>query len=41
MIGIWNDEELSINWGLKNSEIIVSEKDKKLISFSEFNSPFE
>ena len=37
---IWNDKTLSIDWRLNKSEIIVSEKDKNLIPFSELNSPF-
>jgi dTDP-4-dehydrorhamnose 3,5-epimerase len=37
---IWNDPNLSIDWGFNKSELIISEKDKKLISFSDFNSPF-
>ncbi len=37
---IWNDPNLSIDWGFDKSELIISKKDKKLISFSDFNSPF-
>ena len=37
----WNDIKLNIKWGLKESEIIVSEKDTKLPLFSEFESPFQ
>lgn len=37
----WNDIKLNIKWGLKESEIIVSEKDTKLPLFSEFKSPFQ
>ena len=37
---IWNDPNLSIDWGFDKSELIISEKDKKLILFSDFNSPF-
>ncbi|MEI6141747.1 MAG: dTDP-4-dehydrorhamnose 3,5-epimerase [Mariniphaga sp.] len=31
---IWNDKELSINWGIDNP--ILSDKDTKLLSFNEF-----
>ena len=37
---IWNDKDLNINWGLKESEIKLSEKDKNLISLKDFDSPF-
>ena len=38
---IWNDSDLNINWNLKKynideSELIISEKDKKNISFKEY-----
>ena len=38
---IWNDSDLDINWNLKKynideSELIISEKDKKNISFKEY-----
>ena len=36
----WNDPTLDIQWGFNKSEIMVSEKDSKLLSFSEFKSPF-
>lgn len=36
----WNDKDLNINWGLEESEVKLSDKDKNLIFFSEFNSPF-
>lgn len=36
----WNDPTLNIPWGVKKSEIMVSEKDSKLSFFSEFKSPF-
>ncbi len=40
-IGVhWNDPDLSINWGIDLSEIILSEKDKELPLFKEFVSPF-
>jgi dTDP-4-dehydrorhamnose 3,5-epimerase len=34
----WNDPDLAIGWGV--TDPILSEKDKKCISFREFNSPF-
>lgn len=37
----WNDDDLNIQWGLHESHIYVSEKDKKLPFFSEFQSPFK
>ncbi len=37
---IWNDPTLNIQWGIDNEEVLVSEKDSKLPSFSEFESPF-
>ena len=36
----WNDPTLKIQWGVDESEIIVSSKDSKLSFFSEFKSPF-
>jgi len=37
---IWNDPNLSIDWGFDKSELIISEKDKNLDFFSNLNSPF-
>ena len=37
---LWNDPNLLIDWGLDKSEIIVSEKDRNLSSFSEIKTPF-
>ena len=40
-VGIrWNDKELNIQWGLEESEILVSAKDAELPFFLEFDSPF-
>jgi dTDP-4-dehydrorhamnose 3,5-epimerase len=36
----WNDKELNIQWGMEDSEVMVSEKDAKLPFFLEFESPF-
>jgi len=36
----WNDKELNIQWGLEDSEVIISEKDAELPLFSKFESPF-
>ena len=36
----WNDKELNIQWGLEESEVLVSAKDTELPFFSEFESPF-
>ena len=35
---LWNDDDLNINWGIKNP--IVSDKDQKATKFENFNSPF-
>ena len=36
----WNDKELNIQWGMDDSEVLVSAKDAELPFFSEFESPF-
>lgn len=36
----WNDKELNIQWGMKDSQIIVSKKDAELPFVSKFKSPF-
>ena len=36
----WNDNELNIQWGMEDSEVMISEKDAVLPFFSEFESPF-
>ena len=36
----WNDKELNIQWGMEDSEVIISEKDAELPFFSKFESPF-
>tara|TARA_B110000238_G_C16113317_1_gene433708 strand:+ start:1182 stop:1733 length:552 start_codon:yes stop_codon:yes gene_type:complete len=37
---IYNDPQLNIDWGIDDSELIISEKDKKLSLLSDFESPF-
>ena len=36
----WNDNELNIQWDMKDSKVLVSEKDAELPFLSEFESPF-
>jgi len=36
----WNDKELNIQWGMEDSEVIISEKDAELPFFSKLESPF-
>ena len=36
----WDDSILNIQWGVSESEVIVSDKDVKLPFFSEFETPF-
>ena len=37
---LWNDETLNIDWNIDGALIQLSEKDKNLSSFKDFNSPF-
>lgn len=37
---MWNDETLNIDWNIDSALIQLSEKDKNLSSFKDFNSPF-
>lgn len=40
-IGVkYDDEDLAINWNIKNKDIILGEGDKNLKSFKELKSPF-
>lgn len=36
----YNDPDLGINWPMTDENLILSDKDKALQSFAEFNSPF-
>jgi dTDP-4-dehydrorhamnose 3,5-epimerase len=36
----WNDKDLDIDWGLDESEVKLSDKDKNLPFLSELDSPF-
>ena len=36
---IWNDVKLNINWGVNESDLIISAKDQNLPIFNEINSP--
>jgi dTDP-4-dehydrorhamnose 3,5-epimerase len=36
----WNDKELNIQWGMEDSEVMISAKDAELPFLSEFSSPF-
>jgi len=38
---MWNDTDLNINWELEKDEILLSDKDKELTSFNDFETPFE
>ena len=37
---IWNDPSLSIDWGVDEKDLIISDKDKKLDLLCNINSPF-
>jgi dTDP-4-dehydrorhamnose 3,5-epimerase len=37
---MWNDKDLKIDWGLEESIVKLSEKDKNLAVFADFDSPF-
>jgi len=37
---IWNDPTLGIEWGIAQSEVLLSPKDEVLPAFSTFKSPF-
>ena len=36
----WDDSDLNINWGFKKLDLLISEKDKNLASFSKFFNPY-
>ena len=37
---IWNDPTLAIDWPVAASDAVLSDKDKKLGRFADFESPF-
>ena len=37
---IWNDPDLGIEWGIEETKVTLSEKDKVAQSFADFDSPF-
>ncbi len=37
----FDDPTLNIDWGLTNEIVLLSQKDKKLVSFEDLNSPFK
>lgn len=37
---LWNDPELGIDWGITNSEAVLSDKDKVAPLFADWNNPF-
>jgi dTDP-4-dehydrorhamnose 3,5-epimerase len=37
---LWNDPQLKVDWQLNEKEVQLSEKDKNLSFFSEFETPF-
>ena len=37
---IWNDPDLNIDWGLNENNLIISEKDRKLLRLDSITSPF-
>ena len=37
----FDDPTLNIDWGLTNEEVLLSQKDKNLIFFKDFDSPFK
>lgn len=37
---MWNDPELGIDWGIKNDEAVLSDKDKKAPLFADWHNPF-
>ena len=37
---LWKDKELNIQWGIEESDVIISKKDSELPFFTKFVSPF-
>ena len=38
---VWNDPTIGIDWGVPESGIVLSDKDRSLSTLAEFDSPFE
>jgi dTDP-4-dehydrorhamnose 3,5-epimerase len=37
----WNDPDVAMTWPIKESDVILSDKDKKLPLLKELSSPFD
>lgn len=38
---IWNDSDIGVDWPLPDSGAVVSRKDRELMAFQDYQSPFE